>query len=194
MKHALLSACLLALAASAAPAQQQEQGLLDRIDNKGKRALLAMDGSSKMDPSLTSSLGKQRFGATSAEVKAFGTSSFGGLKSASVKSYGTRSFLGVRNPWFGKKIFDTYASTAGGRSARESSQAFDTRKFAVNDFAPGTKPDLADAATTVPTAAQPRPFVVVPKAQGGVDRFTQNVHKDLSIDDVRDLLNKGHGE
>ncbi len=194
MKRLLLPACLLAMAVAGALAQEQEQGLVERIDAKGKLALQAMDGSSKPNPALASPLSNKSFRSTSASMKTFDTSSFSGVKEASVKTFETRSFLGVKNPWFGKKIFDTYASRAAERSAADAGKQFQTDAFAVRDYDRGNKKDLADAGTALPSGAQPRPYLVEPKAEGGVNKFTENLHKDLTIDDVRELLNKGHGE
>ena len=193
MKRLFLPACLLAMTVAGAFAQEQEQGLLDRIDAKRRLAIQSMDGKSKPNPELTSPLANQNFQASSAKVKTFDTVPFGGVKNASVKTFETRSFLGLKNPWFGKKVFDTYASAASGRTAREANQDYQTQAFAVREYEKAKKQDLA-ASTELASAAQPRPYLVAPKAPGSVDRMTQNLQKELSIDDVRDLLNKGHGE
>ncbi len=181
MRCALLFLCLLAAAASA-HAQKQEEGLLERIE------------SARPDSKQVNPMQNKSFEASSFASKSFESSSFGGLKGASIKTYETRSFLGVKNPWFGKKIFDTYSSRAIGRSAAEADRQFQSEAFAVREYDKDHKKDLADASTLLPSEAQPRPYLVRPKAEGGVSRFTENLHKDLTIDDVRDLLNKGKGE
>ena len=103
----------------------------------------------------------------------------------------TRSFFGLKNPWFGRKVFDTASSSLTSRTAKEAQEQFKTDAFAVKQFDKGTKEDLRDSSATVPTADQPRPYLVPGKTQQGLDKFTQNLKKDLTIDDVRDLLNKG---
>jgi hypothetical protein len=102
--------------------------------------------------------------------------------------------LGIKNPWFGKKVFATDANREAQKAARESQQTFRTQAFATREYDQGRKADFRDASTEVPAAAEPRPYLVPGKTQGAMDRYTENLHKDLTIDDVRDLLNKGKGE
>lgn len=181
MKCALLIACLFAAAATA-HAQKQEEGLMQRID------------AVRPDSKQVNAMQNKSFESSSFAAKSFSTQTFGGIKGASMKTFETRSFLGVKNPWFGKKVFDTYASRTASRSAADSARKFQTDAFAVREYDRSTRKDLADAHTALPSGAQPRPYLVAPKAEGGVSRFTEDLHKDLTIDDVRDLLNKGKGE
>jgi hypothetical protein len=170
--------------AMAAHAQQQEEGLLQRIEN------------AKPDSKKVNFMQNKGFAATTYGTKAYGTATYGGLKGADVKTFETRSFFGVKNPWFGKKVFDTYASRSADRKAKETGQKFQTDAFAVQAYEKGQKKDLVDASTVVPDAAKPRKYLgrEQPDKKDGVDKFTQNLSKDMSIDDVRDLLNKGKGE
>ncbi len=186
-----LVACLLA--AGFARAQQQEQGLVERIDGTTLKAIKAMDSNSKTDPALTSSLGKKSYDSGSFNTKTYGTGDYLGIKTATLKTFSTRSFLGLKNPWFGRKVYDTGASGLASRSAGGSSRQFKTDSFEAKKFDGGGKADLKDGAAPLPAGTEPRPYLVAPKAQGGVDQFTQNLKKDLTIDDVRDLLNKGKG-
>lgn len=172
--------------------------MLDRIEGNYRKALNAMkdDGKPKKgkpDSTLVSPLASRSFEAgSSTGIKTFNTDKYGGVKGASVKTYETRSFLGLKNPWFGRKVFDTNASSLAKRDARESRKEFETDAFETKKFATSDK-SSKDASVEVPASAQPRPYLVAPKAQGGVSQFTQNLKKDLTIDDVRDLLNKGKG-
>lgn len=174
--------------------------MLDRIDSNRRKALDAMNADAKpkkrgkADQSLVSPLASRSFStANGTGIKTFNTDGYGGVKEASVKTYQTRSFLGLKNPWFGRKVYETDSAEFAKRTAKESREQFKTDRFETNKFAAGEKPDLKAATAEVPTSAQPRPYLVAPKAQGGVDRFTENLKKDLTIDDVRDLLNKGKG-
>jgi hypothetical protein len=193
VKRAFPVVCLLALI-GIARAQEQEAGMLQRIDLNTKRAMQAMDASAKPDPSLASPLAAKSFQANSFNAKTFGTGSYAGAKSAASGTFETRSFLGIKNPWFGKKVFATDANRVAQKAARESSETFRTQTFAVREFDQSRKADAGAAAAEVPVAAEPRPYLVPGKTQGAMDRYTENLHKDLTIDDVRDLLNKGKGE
>lgn len=188
------------MATGVALAQQQEQGLLERIDANRRKALDAMkaDGKpkkrKKSDTSLVSPLASRSFETGSKTgIKTFNTDKYGGTKDASVKTYATRSFLGVKNPWFGRKVYETNASALAKRDASDARRQFETDAYETKKFGPADK-DSGDAQVEVPARAEPRPYLVAPKAQGGVDQFTQNLKKDLSIDDVRDLLNRGKGK
>jgi len=193
----IFAALLCAL--GAARAQEQEQGMLDRIDANWKQGIQAMNadatgkkkGKDKTAGALVSPLTSKKFESSEMATKSFSASSFSGVKGAPIKSYETRSFFGLRNPWFGRKVFDTTADTMAGRSARESREQFKTDAFAVKEFEKASKGDAQDASATLATADQPRPYLVPGKTQQGLDKFTQNLKKDLTIDDVRDLLNKG---
>lgn len=168
--------------------------MLERIDLNTKRALQAMDAHAKPDPSLASPLAARSYQAGTFNAKTFNAGSYSGTKSASAATFETRSFLGIKNPWFGKKVFATDANREAQKAARESQQTFRTQAFATREYDQGRKTDFRDASTEVPVAAEPRPYLVPGKTQGAMDRYTENLHKDLTIDDVRDLLNKGKGE
>jgi hypothetical protein len=192
MRRVLPILCLL-LVAAVARAQQQEQTMLDRIETNYRKAMLGQDANGKKDPALTSSLSRKKFeGGNAAASKTFGTSEFGGTKSAGIKNYQTRSFLGVKNPWLGKKVFEGSRNFDAGKAAQESQQKYEAQSFAVREYNQGRKEDLKDLAAKPTGAAEPRPYLIQGKTQGGVDQFTQNVQKDLTIDDVRNLLNTGH--
>ncbi len=96
----------------------------------------------------------------------------------------TRSFLGIKNPWFGSRVFET-------RTVRvDSSPTFDIAKeFATQPEA--SRPYIDSkreipATTPVPTRAYP----VRGGAQGTLDPVGEKARKDLTIDEVRELLNK----
>jgi len=173
------SSCILALIvfslAATLRAQKQEQNMLERIQNP------KMEASQMQNKQFGNSAG---FKATRFEAGAFSVS-----KSAPVKSFSSRSFFGIKNPWLGGKAADTTASAFANRKARESETSFFTKSAKTSTAIDADK--SADFSATLPRSMSPRSTTVEPKAQGGVDQFTQNLNEDLSIDDVRALLNKG---
>ena len=170
--------------------------MLDRIDQKRKMAIQSMNGDGKINPALSSPLANKDYGASSYGTKSFSTAAYGGTKSAELKTFSTKSFLGIRNPWFGKTTYATNADREGKRVAKESAKQYETDAFAVSNYEKGRKKDLLDTDAVLPDSARPRTYLGPGKRDKseGVDKFTQNLSKDLSIDDVRDLLNKGKGE
>ncbi|MGH8047346.1 MAG: hypothetical protein ACREKL_08880 [Chthoniobacterales bacterium] len=194
MKRAFLPFALLATAV-VAHAQQQESGMAERIDMSTKKAIMATDAKAKYDPSLTSPLQSKTYGGAAFATKKYGTGAFEGTKSANLKTFQTHSFLGIKNPWFGSRIFKTDTSVYTSREATEASKDFRTDSYSVNEYAKAGKKDALDANAILPSSAEPRKYLgSEPKKSVSMDRFTQNLQKDLSIDDVRDLLNKGKGE
>jgi len=174
MKPAIL--ILLAIAATASlSAQEQETGMLERIHNP------KMESNRMQDKAFS--------GGTGVQVRAFNTGEFQGSKSASTGEYKTKSFLGIRNPWFGSTVFETGASTFANRSAREGGDTFTTSTFAVDANSNANRSASIDE--QLPDSVKPREAALPSKSQGSVDRFTQNLSDDLTIDQVRDLLNKG---
>jgi len=156
--------------------QQQESGMLERIQNP------KMEASKMQDKAFSSGGGMQ--------VKSFNTGAFTGSKSASTGEFKTKSFFGIRNPWFGRTVFETSSSTFANRPAREGTKAFDTSAFAVKaNSAANRTSSLVDE--ELPNSVRPRETILPGKAQGSVDKFTQNLSDDLTVDEVRDLLNKG---
>lgn len=115
---------------------------------------------------------------SAADLKAFKTGDF------TVE----RSFFGIKNPWFGNKVFatekaddslkifldgqkDTFATKAADtRAAREAGRA-----------APSTDPSSAVDVR----AADPRAG-----AQGSLDSLADPLKKNLTVEDVREILNK----
>jgi len=202
MKRAFLPLALFAMA-MAAHAQQQEQGMLDRIDANWRKGIDAMGGQTpgkkgrkaKADPALTSEFQSKKFEGTTFASKSYDTGAFQGTKSAELKTFETRSFFGIKNPWFGRKVFATDKSSLAGREAEEAKRDFQAGAYSTDKYSQTGKKDELTANTVLPTAATPREYRGPEKSKkDGIDKFTQNLSKDLSIDDVRDLLNKGKGE
>lgn len=165
--RALILAILFALPAAA---QQQEQSMMDRIMNPK---------ADKANP-----MGEKAFKATPFASSEFrGAKAYGGVKEAQTKEFGTRSFLGIRNPWFGKKVYETRAAEELTRYVL-SDKAFASR-------AVESKParDAFKRAEGVDGAVDARDFLARGKSQGSLNN-TYPSGPALSIDEVRELLNR----
>jgi hypothetical protein len=152
-------------------AQQQEQRMMDRLLNpKTDRA---------------NPMGSKSFSAAPFAARKFeGGGEYRGVKAARSKEYGTRKFLGIRNPWFGQKVYETGA-------ARELTRyLLSDKQFASRAVA--SKPAREDgrAAPRVDGEIDAREFLGRGKSQGSLDnRYTQG-GAPLSLDEVRDMLNR----
>lgn len=186
----LLLGCAL-VASGAVCAQDGPGSLIDRIESKARQAERAMDAQSAGDATLTSSLVKKSFNAGAFKTKDFATANFAGTKSAKTKTFATRSFLGIKNPWFGKKVFDTDAAKFKRTTAPESGETFSTGQYAVQTFGDSGKADAAVASETLPRNSAPRKYLGPEQPDKAIDQFTQNLHRDLTMEEVQALLNKG---
>lgn len=160
------------LFAAAAAAQEQEQGMMDRIMNPK---------ADKANP-----MGEKAFKATPFASSEFqGTKAYGGVKEARTKEFGTRRFLGIRNPWFGKKVFETRAAEELTRYVL-SDKAFASRAV---DSKPAR--DASKRASGVDGAVDARDFLARGKSQSSLNNTYQS-GPTLSLDEVRELLNRNH--
>jgi hypothetical protein len=168
----ILTAALLFASLASGFSQTQEAKLVDRI----------------MKPNMAKSnpLGNKAFAGTTAVP--LGSSSavgqtFQGVKDATVKDFSTRSFLGLKNPWFGSRVFSTKAEAQ--MSAYDVKQAGFNKSVDTAGYHGATKdPNLGSP--VVPLAT----YIPAPAAQGAVSRISDKVTEKMTIDDVRELLNK----
>ena len=163
----LAGACCLA---------QQDKKLLERVTGKP-------------DMSLVNPMNGKKFQGEefSPGKKAVGPSKFLYDQKLSARKYhSVRSFLGVRNPWFGKLIHDssqaslwskTLGVNAGKKVPVESSQ---TQKLYQADKKAARREE------PVKTSA----YLGRGSAQGSLDQISDKIDKNMTIEQVRELLNK----
>lgn len=165
--RALLVAILFAVPA---PAQEQEQGMMDRIMNPK---------ADKENP-----MGNKAFEAAPFSAREFGgAKEYGGVKSAQTKEYRTRVFLGIRNPWIGKKVYETRAAQELTRYVL-SDKAFNSRSVETK-----AARDSAKRAAGMNGAVDARDFLARGKSQGSLDTSHPSGPA-LSLEEVRELLNR----
>jgi len=169
-------------------AQQQEQGILDRIDSSRNRAMAAMNRGAKRDPSLGSALQNKKFNGGSGIVldkKAAGPQSFRYDQKFSASHYNaTRNFFGLKNPWFGKKVFAADEANLWSKSAMPNAE----KKYRVENARVKEFYQAGKKAATTRDPVETKPFLGKGSAEGAVAQMK----KDLTIDDVREILNKNH--
>lgn len=152
-------------------AQQQEQRMMDRLLNP------------KTDQA--NPMGVKSFSAAPYAAKKFeGGGEYRGVKPARTKEYNTRKFLGIRNPWFGKKVYETEA-------ARELTRyVLSDKEFASRTVEAKAAPEEGRAATRVDGEIDTRQFLGRGKSQGSLDNRYSQGGAPLSLDEVRELLNR----
>lgn len=102
------------------------------------------------------------------------------------QTYTTRSFFGLKNPWFGKKVESSEASFMSKSLVENADRKYEVEKLKVSEFA------TADKKASIGHGVVPQPqFVPKGATQDGMDQINDKIKKkNMSIDQVRDLLNK----
>lgn len=151
-------------------AQEQEQGMMDRIMNP------------KTDRG--NPMGEKTFEASPFSARSFrGTKEYGNVKSAETREFRTRVFLGIRNPWFGKKVYQT-------RAARELTRyVLSDKGYSSRTVESRPARDASKRASGVDGAVDARDFIARGKAQGSLNN-TYSSGSALSLEEVRELLNR----
>ena len=105
-------------------------------------------------------------------------------KTANLKEFsGARSFLGIKNPWFGNRVFETKAAPLSGAANLNSS-------FPVRDAASGEFSASDKKARVGSSDLNLRPFLISGKSAQGLDQISDKISKEMTIDDIREILNK----
>lgn len=130
-------------------------------------------------------MGSKSFKGASFSAGAFqGAGSYNGVKTAPTKTFGTRSFLGIRNPWFGKKVYETSA-------ARELTRyVLSDKSYASRAVETKAAPEEGRTSWQSGRAVETRSFLGRGKSQSALDAASPAAQSALSIEQVRDVLNR----
>lgn len=170
----LLAALLCCGTGLEVSAQQQERKLLERIQRPD------MTLGNPLQNKLFASEG--RFGMKNA---AFASKNFEtGSANLGREALATRSFFGIRNPWLGRREFATQSFTTE-KSGFLSKRPFSVRSFAARPYISAGR-GSEWGGKSVPVKAH----TPAPAAPGAVQKLSERISKDLTIDEVRELLNK----
>ncbi len=162
----------LLMAVSCLHAQQQEEHLLNRLLNS-------------RDKKFANPLGEKSFQGTP-DLMVRGAAdqkqAYGDKKNFATETFSTRSFLGIKNPWFGNKVFNTKTDEDWSKKAlNDAGKKYKVEKAQVQEYyQAGKSAEMKD------TSLEVRNAPVKGAAQGSLDETKKN----LSIDDVRQILNK----
>jgi hypothetical protein len=125
----------------------------------------------------------------SSAKKATGPSTFlYDQKFSSQKYQNVRSFLGVKNPWFGKVVYESNKASLWSKTLVKNAdkkvdvESVKTRKFHLADKKAAKREDPVRGSTYLERGG----------AQGSLDRVSEQIGKNLTIDQVRQILNKNH--
>jgi hypothetical protein len=175
MKTSLAAAAVAALALPVwLGAQEQDRKLLDRIQRPDMELPNPMQNKS-FD-------GGDRVRIREAPI----VREYPGTKDAPAQEFsGTKSFFGIKNPWFGNRVFDTREAPLMARGAANLDAAYPVRDARTGDYRDSSKKAAVDGSDM-----EVRPFLVTGGAQGALDQISDKIRKEMTIDEVRELLNK----
>lgn len=171
-------ATILILISAILPAfcQTQEKGLMERMDNPNM--------------SLGNGMQNKKFVSSgSLKIKQYSESAdtFGATREASLGAYAfTRTFLGIKNPWLGPKTFDAKKASLYTRSFLPNLE----RQMPVKKAIATTFDPRKDTPILGNPVVQTREYRGDGVAQGAVSRISDKITADMTIDQVRELLNK----
>ena len=155
---------------------QQDKKLLERVTGKPDMSLINPMNGKKFQGEEFSS-GK----------KAVGPSKFlYDQKLSAQKYHSVRSFLGVKNPWFGKLVHDSRRANLWSKNSvlnadrQVSVKSAKTQKFYQAD----------ERAAGREQPVKTSPYLGRGGAQGSLDQISDKIDKNMTIEQVRELLNK----
>jgi len=170
-----IAAAILLLVPCSLSAQQQEKKLLDRIQ--------------RPDMQLGNPLQSKSYqGASGLKIQGYPVSdkTYASTQSRPLKGFqGSRSFLGIKNPWFGQLTYDAKSASFSHQSGAELSKSYSVKPAAVVPYA-----DSSHSANSSKPEVPLQPFLIQGEAQGAMQQISDRVKKEMTIDDVRELLNK----
>lgn len=180
-RGAILLLLAFAAAVPAARAQKQEEGTLARVkmDRPANSQAFEFAGAGKTFGTASAVGSKQ------AQVKSF---AFGGKSSvlAGDGAFHAKSFNNPKAESFRTESYLTKTSQVSQRNSfAQADRAFDTKSVGVRE-APAANKSMATREFITPT----RPYEWHGKRQDTLDEVYKN-NPNLTIDQVRDLLNKG---
>jgi hypothetical protein len=157
-------------------AQTDEKKLLERV--------LAKPDMSQINP-----MNGKKFdgGGFLLKKAAVGTSAFASEKKVRTEKYSNlRSFLGLKNPWFGKRIYESNQATVWSKTLTPNAGAeFPVEAAKTEKFYQADK-KASRRAEPVRTS----PFLGRGSSQGRLDQISAKIDKNMTIEQVREILNK----
>jgi len=181
------------------PASYANSPFMQRIDSPTKKAIAAINEyaegkpgkkKGKPDPSLANSMGGKTFeggGGLDVKKKSSMENSFLYDEKVTEEKYrGSRKFLGIKNPWFGKKVYDAKEASLWSKSVVPNAN----REFGTETVETPAAYQADKAMVTGPEVVRTRPFLGQGGAQGSMNKITESMKKEMTVEEVRELLNK----
>jgi len=173
---------LLSLALTAQlvlPTQADDRPLIERVTTPLMEKEFQLKKGTFNDASAIGNK-SANLGSTNIKLKQYETSSASGV----------RSFLGIKNPWFGNKTAETSpASSRLTKEARDANRDALSQQSGPETFESST---FSNSNRSAPDkeAFETRPSPLTGSAQGSVDAMQTALKEELTVEDVRKILNR----
>ena len=174
----------------------RDSQMYQRWDSSTKKAMAAINAGAegkktKVDKSLANPLGNKMYG--SDEGAKFNKKSDAGTFRYDQKpgpgSYKmVRNFFGIKNPWIGSKTYVAdKANLPSNNVITNADRKFTDKKAQAGEFTPADRKVAGQEDKKIKTDIQ---FVARGDSQGAITQANERLGKEMTIDQVRDLLNK----
>jgi hypothetical protein len=107
-------------------------------------------------------------------------------KTSAEKYRNVRSFLGLKNPWIGKKVYESNQASIWSKTAISNQAA----KFSVKSAASGKFYEAERRASRREDPFRTSRYEAQGSSQGRLDQVSEKIDKNMTIEQVRELLNK----
>lgn len=174
--RAIRSIAFWFLAGACCLAQQEDKKLLERV--------LA-----KPDMSLMNPMNEKKFegGGFLLKKNTDGAPSFVYDQKLSIGKYrNVRSFLGLRNPWFGKRVYESSQASLWSKTLVANAETMVPVDSAKTEKFYQADKKAAKHEEPVKTSV----YLGRGSAQGKLDQISDKIDKNMTIEEVRQLLNK----
>ena len=157
-------------------AQHDEKKLLER--------LLAKPDMSQINP-----MNGKKFDSGGFLMKkpATKSSSFSYMQKASTEKYtDVRSFLGIKNPWIGRKVYEPSQASVWSKTLIQNKDT----TYPIKSASAGKFPGAERKASRPEQPVRTSPYLAQGSAQGRLDQLSEQIDKNMTIEQVREILNK----
>lgn len=174
--------------------QADEPGMIDRMDISAKKYMDAINAGSsgkkvKDDPTIQSQFNGKKFNGGESFTqgdKSGKMATFLYDEKVSSKEYETkRSFFGIKNPWIGREIYNVKEAPLMARGILPGDKTFTT-----DDVETRAVPGMERQAFPNKGDVQTKEYLGKGKSQGAVTQFGGQLTKKMSVEEVREILNK----
>jgi hypothetical protein len=157
-------------------AQQDEKKLLERVLAKPDMSQINPMNAKKFDSG--GFLGKKA---------AAGSSSFLYAQKASPGKYeNVRSFLGIKNPWIGRKVYESGKASVWSKTLIQNKDT----AYPVASVKAGKFHEAERRASRREQPFRTSSYLAQGSAQGRLDQLSEQIDKNMTIEQVREILNK----